>query len=165
MAAAAPIAATALSAGSSLMAGRSTAAGYVAEAAQAESQAKGTDLQAVQSSERRREDLRAALAAITAQRAARGLSLDSPSAVAVEREIRRQSVRDEGVERLGFMNQASALRRQAAVKRKGAKNAMTMGLIQAAGTLVTSGADIKSAFGPPASGGPTIAQKLKAAAQ
>lgn len=149
MAAAAPIAATALSAGSSLMAGRSTAAAYVAEAAQAESQAKGTDLQALQSSERRREDRRAAIASLEAQRAARGLSLDSPSGVAVEREIRRQSVRDEGVERLGFMNQASALRRQAAVKRKGAKNAMTMAYLNAGSTLISNGADIKAAFGKP----------------
>lgn len=149
MAQAAPIAATVLSAGSSLMAGRETARGYVAEAAQAESQAKGTDLQALQSSERRREDRRAAIAAIEAQRASRGLSLDSPSAVAVEKEIRRQSVRDEGVERLGFMNQASALRRQAAVKRKGAKNAITMSYLNAASTLVSNGADIKAAFGKP----------------
>lgn len=157
MAAAAPIAATALSAGSSLMAGRSTAAAYVAEAAQAEEQAKGTDLQAVQSSERRREDRRAAIASLEAQRAARGLSLDSPSGVAIEREIRRQSVRDEGVERLGFMNQASALRRQAAVKRKGAKNAMTMAYLNAGSTLVQGAGDIAAAFSGGGGGKPRAA--------
>jgi hypothetical protein len=147
MAAALPVAAAALSAGSTLMAGRETARGFVNEAAQSESQAKGTDLQAIQSSERRREDLRAALSAITAQRAARGLSLDTPTAVAIEREINRQSVRDEGVERLGFMNQSSALRRQAAVKRRNAKGAITASYLSAAGSLMSAAGDIGAAFG------------------
>jgi urease gamma subunit len=129
------------------MAGRETARGFVNEAAQSESQAKGTDLQAIQSSERRREDLRAQLSAITAQRAARGLSLDTPTAVAIEREINRQSVRDEGVERLGFMNQSSALRRQAAVKRKNAKGAITASYLSAAGSLMSAAGDIGAAFG------------------
>lgn len=163
MAAALPVAAAALSAGSTLMAGRETARGYVNEAAQSESQAKGTDLQAIQSSERRREDLRAQLSAITAQRAARGLSLDTPTAVAIEREIRRQSVRDEGVERLGFMNQSSALRRQAAVKRQNAKGAITASYLSAAGSLMSAAGDIGSAFGGGGGGGgPSVAQKMKA---
>jgi hypothetical protein len=163
MAAAGPIATTLLSAGSTLMAGRETARGYVNEAAQSESQAKGTDLQAIQSSERRREDRRAAIAALEASRAARGLSLDTPSAVAAETELRRQSVRDEGVERLGFMNQSSALRRQAAIKRKNAKGAITASYLSAAGTLMQGAGDIASAFRPAATGGPTIAQKMKGA--
>lgn len=141
----AAVGSTALKAGSSVMAGRAQAQAYGAEAAMATRQAKDVDLQSLQSSERRREDLRAALSAITAQRAARGLSLDTPTAVAIEREIRRQSVRDEGVERLGFLNQSSALRMSAAAKRRAATNANRMGWMEAAGTIMQGAGDISAA--------------------
>lgn len=134
-----------LSAFGSIMSGRAAARGMANEAAQYDSQAKGVDLQAVQSSERRREDLRASFAAITAQRAAKGLSLDTPSAVAVENEIRRQSVRDEGVEKLGFVNQASGLRASARAKRRGASNANMAGYLGAASTIMSAAGSIKAA--------------------
>lgn len=129
------MAASVLQGVSQIMAGRATARGYANEAAQADIQAKGSDLQATQSSERRREDRRAAIAALEADRAAKGLSLDSPTAVAIEREMARQSIRDEGVERLGFMNQSDALRRSARLKRKGASNSIMASYVQAAGTV------------------------------
>lgn len=134
-----------LSAFSSIMSGRAQSRGLANEAVQYESQAKGVDLQAVQSSERRREDLRASFAAITAQRASRGLSLDSPSAVAIENEIRRQGVRDEGVEKLGYTNQAAGLRASAKAKRRGASSANTAGYLNAAGTIMSAAGDIKAA--------------------
>lgn len=129
------MAASVLSAGAQIMSGRATARGYANEAAQADIQAKGVDLQALQTSERRREDHRANLAAVFANRAARGLSLDSPSGIAVEKELRRQAVRDEGAERLGFINQSDALRRSARAKRKGASNSIMASYIGAAGTV------------------------------
>lgn len=129
------MAASVLSAGAQIMSGRATARGYANEAAQADIQAKGVDLQALQTSERQRENLRASVASIEANRAARGLSLDTPTAVAIEKEIRRQSVRDEGVDRLGFMNQSDALRRSARAKRKGASNSIMASYLGAAGTV------------------------------
>lgn len=128
-----------------IMSGRAQSKALKTEAVQMEGQAKSTDIQAVQSSERRREDLMASVAAITAQRAARGLSLDSPSGIAVEKEIRRQSVRDEGVERLGYRNQAAALRAGAAAKRRGGSQVNIMGYVNAAGTLIDGAANAAAA--------------------
>ena len=99
-------------------------------------QAKDVDLQALQASGRRREELRAGIAAWTANRSAKSLSLDSPSGVAIERELRRQSVRDEGAENLGFRNQAYSLRTSATMRRRAASNANLSGWVQAGGTLI-----------------------------
>ncbi|MFC5373968.1 hypothetical protein ACFPIF_15500 [Brevundimonas faecalis] len=136
-----------LSAVSSIMGGRAQARALKTEGVMLEAQAKGVDLQAKQASERRREDLRASMAAYIAQRSARGLSLDSPSAVAIERELTRQSVRDEGVERLGYINQAGALRMSAAAKRRAGSNANFMGYWNAAGTLMDAAGDAMAAGG------------------
>lgn len=142
------MASSVLSAGASIMSGRAQARGLANEAAQYDTQAKGTDLQALQSSERRREDLRASFAAITAQRVQKNLSLDTPSGVAIEKELRRQSVRDEGVEKLGYMNQSDALRRGARAKRKGASNTIMASYLQAAGTVWGGAQDAAAALLP-----------------
>lgn len=136
-----------LKAGTQIMSGRAQAKALKSEAVQIEGQAKSTDIQAIQSSERRREDLRAALSAITAQRAQRGLSLDSPTGVAISKEIRRQARRDEGVERLGYKNQAAALRAAAAAKRKGGSQANIMGYMNATGTLIDAAGNAAAAGG------------------
>jgi len=124
-----------LSAGATIMSGRAQARQAVTEAALAERQAKDVDLQALQMSERRREDFRAAMAAYETQRAARGLSPDSPTARAIERELGRQAVREEGVDRLGYRNQADALRMQAAAGRKGARSTMIATGLSGASTV------------------------------
>ncbi len=134
-----------LKAGTQIMGGRAEAKALKTEAVMIEAQAKGVDLQALQSSERRREDLRAGLAAVMASRAARGVSLDSPSAIAVEKELRKQSVRDEGVERVGYRNQAGALRMSAAARRRAGSNANIGGYIMAGGTMIDGAADAMSA--------------------
>lgn len=134
-----------LGAATQVMSGRAQAKQIGMEALMYERQAKDVDLQAMQASERRREDLRASLAAYTAGRAARGLSLDTPSGMAIEKELRRQSVRDEGVEKVGFGNQAYALRTTAVMRRKGAKNANMTGWINAGGTLIDAAGNIASA--------------------
>jgi len=139
------MAASVLSAGAQIMSGRAAARGYANEAAQADIQAKGVDLQALQTSERQRETLRANLAAVFGNRAARGLSLDSPSGIAIEKEIRRQSVRDEGVERLGFQNQSDALRRSARAKRKAASNSIMASWVEGAGTVWQGAQDAAAA--------------------
>lgn len=136
-----------LSAVTSIMGGRAQSKALKTEGVMLEAQAKGVDIQSKQASERRREDLRASLSAYVAQRAARGLSLDSPSGIAIEKELRRQSVRDEGVERLGYMNQAGAIRMSAAAKRRAGSNANFAGYWKAAGTLIDAAGDAAAAGG------------------
>lgn len=143
MAQAAPIVSTAFKVGSSLMEGRSRAGQYVTEAAQAERQAKDIDLQALQSSELSRERLRANLSGLQAQFSQQGRSLDSPTAVAIEKEIGRQSVRDEGVERLGFINQASAYRTSATARRRAARGALLSSYMQAGSSIMSGYSDWK----------------------
>lgn len=136
-----------LSAFTQIMGGRAQSKALKTEAVMLEAQAKGVDLQALQTSERRREELRATMAAFTASRAARGLSLDSPSAVAIENELRKQSVRDENVDRVGFTNQAGALRMSAAAKRRGGSYANIMGYVSAGGTLIDGASNAMAAGG------------------
>lgn len=132
-------------AGTQIMSGRAQAKQLGMDAAMYARQAKDVDLQSLQASGRRREELRAGIAAWTANRAAKGLSLDSPSGMAIEKELRRQSVRDEGAENLGFRNQAYALRTSAAMRRRGASNANLSGWIQAGGTLIDGAANAMGA--------------------
>jgi len=128
-----------------VMSGRAQAKQLGREALMYQKQAKDVDLQALQASERRREELRAGVAAWTANRSAKGLSLDSPSGIAIEKELRRQSVRDEGAENLGFKNQAYALRSSAYMRKKGASNANLSGWLQAGGTLMDGASNAISA--------------------
>ncbi|WP_292229315.1 hypothetical protein [Brevundimonas sp.] len=128
-------AAPGLSAATQIMSGRAQAKALKTEGVMLEAQAKGVDLQALQSSERRREELNANMAAFMASRAARGLSLDSPSGIAIEKELARQAVRDENVERVGFTNQSGALRMSAKAKRRAGSTANIMGYVGAGTTL------------------------------
>jgi hypothetical protein len=132
---------------SSVMSGRATARAMANEAGQYDTQAKAVDLQALQTSERQRENLRAAVAGIEANRAARGLSLDSPSGIAIEKEIRRQAVRDEGVDALGFINQSSSLRAAARAKRRGASSAIMASYLEAGSTAFGAAQSIASTMG------------------
>ena len=134
-----------LQAGTQVMAGRAQAKQLGMESLMLKRQAGDVDLQAMQASARRREELRAGIAAWTANRSAKGLSLDSPSGIAVERELRRQSVVDEGAENLGFRNQAYALRTSATMRRRAASNANLSGWVQAGGTLIDGAANAMSA--------------------
>lgn len=146
MAAAVPVAlsvaSTVMQAGGSLMGARGQAGQYAAEAAQYDHQAQGVDLQALQSSERRRENLNAMVANYLATRAAKGLSADTPTGVAITNELRRQSVRDEGVEALGFLNQSSALRMGANMRRRASKDTMRAGYLEAFGSVVQGAGDL-----------------------
>jgi hypothetical protein len=87
------------------------------QAGQAEASIADIDLQAVQRSEARALKLNQALSAVESRRASSGLSLDSPTAQAIERNIRSQSYRQGSVEastaaqqRLGLMEKARMLK-------------------------------------------------------
>lgn len=153
MAAAGSGIATVATAASSIMGGRARYSENMTQAMLAESQAKDTDLQAMQASERRREDLRAAVSAFNASRAGRGLSLDSPTAQAIAREMRRQSVRDEGVERYGYRNRSAALRLQSRQFKGAAKMGLVQGYLGAASSVAQGVADIAASGAGSAGGG------------
>lgn len=140
MAAAAPVAmvaAVAASAGSKVLGGMAERDALKKEASLMESQARDVDLQAMQRSTARRESLRAAMSTIEARRAASGLSLDSPSAAAIEREMNRQTFRDISIDDASAANQKYALRESAKAKRKGASMAMIQGTLGAISSVAS----------------------------
>lgn len=102
-----------------------------AEARLAERQAQDIDLQALQVSGQRRQALNDSLSTIQALRASSGLDLDSPTAVAIERQVQKDARINENIEQVGFNNQKFAARYGAQIKRAGAKNAMTLGYFNA----------------------------------
>lgn len=114
------------------MGGKAAKAQAYSEAALMERQAQDVDLQALQSSEARRADLRSAISTIQARRAAAGVGLDSPSAIAIENAVRRQSQRAESIDRVGYGNQRTALKTSALMKRRYGKTAAQLGVIGAA---------------------------------
>lgn len=128
-----------------VLSGNAKAKEYRFAATQAEQQARDVDLQALQASEQRREALNGAIATVDATRSAAGLSLDSPTAMAIEREIRRQSVRGEQINRLGSLNQSSALRLQARSYRGAAKTARLVGYLNAGTSIQDNAAKAMSA--------------------
>lgn len=152
MAAAAPVlmvAGTAASAGSKILGGMAERDAYKKEASLLERQARDVDLQAMQRSTARREQLRAAMAAIEARRAAAGLSLDTPSARAIEAEIQRQTYRDISIDDASAANQKHALREQAKAKRKAASMSMINGVLGGVSSL----SSFAGGFGSPGVGG------------
>jgi hypothetical protein len=129
------VAAAGASAGSSVLGGMSQRDSLKKEASLLEQQARDVDLQAMQRSTMRREQLRSAMSTIEARRAASGLSLDSPSAMAIGKEINRQTFRDISIDDATAANQKHSLREQAKAKRKGAKMAMIQGTLGAVSSL------------------------------
>lgn len=129
------VASAAASAGSKILGGMAERDALKKEASLLEQQARDVDLQAMQRSTMRREQLRSAMSTIEARRAAAGLSLDSPSAMAVGKEINRQTYRDISIDDATAANQRHALREQAKAKRKGAKMAMIQGTLGAVSSL------------------------------
>lgn len=109
--------------------GYSQASQYKSQAKLAEQQAKDVSLQATQTSEQRREQLNAALANVSANRAQSGLSADSPTGVAINSAIKASAHRSEAIGRVGSLNQQQSLGWQAAAYRSAGKNAITGGFI------------------------------------
>lgn len=109
---------------------------YSAQARLAERQAKDVDLQSAEAAARRRDQLLGAMSTIEARRAASGLSSDSPTAIAIENEMRRRVSRDIQVDGRGYRNQGYALRQGAANARQAGNMAMIVGTLNAGQSLV-----------------------------
>lgn len=118
-----------------------------AEARLAERQAQDIDLQALQSSGQRRAALNDSLSTIQTMRAGSGLDLDSPTAIAIERQVRKDATTNEQIEQVGFNNQKFAARYGAQIKRAGAKNAMTAGYINAGRVVADTAAKVLAGAG------------------
>ena len=110
--------------------GYSQAGQYKTQAALAAQQAKDVDLQSLQTSGQRREQLNSALSTISANRVQSGLSIDSPTGQAIAQGVRQRAVRDEQINRVGFLNQGQALRWQTAALKKAAKHAIIGGYLK-----------------------------------
>lgn len=119
-------------------AGKATKAQAYSEAALAERQAQDVDLQALQTSEARRAELRSAMSTIEARRAAANVGMDTPSGDAIRREIQRQSARAESIDRVGYGNQKTALNTSAVLKRQYGKSALTVSKFTAASDFMKS---------------------------
>lgn len=124
----------------SFMRGQSEKNALRSEAFIAERQAKDVKLQRTQESAMRQEQLRSVLSTIEARRAASGVGSDSPTALAIERAIVRQSHRDQSISRAGAANQIYALMVQAQAKRKAAKQAGQIGMWQAFNDVASTAA-------------------------
>lgn len=135
-----------ISAYGSYMGGKAAKAQAYSEAALAERQAQDVDLQALQTSEARRADLRSAISTIQARRAASNVGLDSPSAIAIENAMRRQSQRAESIDQVGFGNQRTALKTTALMKRRYGKSAAALGLLGAGTNLAEGGEKVAKAI-------------------
>lgn len=109
--------------------GQAQAQQYTTQAALAAQQSKDVSLQATETSEQRREQLRSSLSNISANRAQGGLSNDSPTAIAIQNSIKATAQRTEQIGRTGSLNQEQSLNWQSAAYKKGAKNAIIGGYI------------------------------------
>jgi hypothetical protein len=126
--------------------GKATKAANDSEALLAERQAQDVDLQALQTSEQRREQLHSAMATIEARRASSGAGLDSPSGDAIMAEVQRQSARAESIGRVGYGNQRAALLTSAQLKRQYGRTASFLGTVSALGDLASGGEKVAKAF-------------------
>jgi len=93
---------------------------------------KDVDLQAAQLSEARAQALMSAIGTIEARRAASGLSLDSPTAMAIERQIAQSSQRSGQVTSASASQERVALYQKARGLRTAANQSQMLGQLQAA---------------------------------
>jgi hypothetical protein len=105
---------------------------YKTQADQAIRSIKDVDLQAAQLSEARAQALMSAIGTIEARRAASGLSLDSPTAMAIERQIAQSSQRSGQVTSASASQERVALYQKARGLRTAANQSQMLGQLQAA---------------------------------
>lgn len=136
-AAAAPM--MAVSAGASLLGGIGEARSMSAQAKAAEYRAKGLALQGKQVAAERARDLNQILGTIDAIRSGRNVSLDSPTAMVIERAQKRRSDTIGNAEQLEIAQGITDAKYSAKQLRKGKKFAIIGGIAQAAGSLASMG--------------------------
>lgn len=145
-----------------LLSGAGESAALKSEAKSLEYQAKAERLRGKQISAARRDDLNDTLATIDAIRASRGVSLDSPSAVAYRRHVVKTSQTNENVEVLSSKFRETDIKTQAAAKRRAAPFTLLAGISRSAnlasGFLDKTGAFKKKSGG--SSGGSGLNSRI-----
>jgi hypothetical protein len=142
------VASSALKAGGSIMSGFSRSSQMKQEAANARMRANQIRLQGKQDKAQRLTEFDSAIQTIAALRGARGVGFDSPSAIAVDRALARQSREGLLVSQLGFSTEYDNLQRSARALKRGARMAVIEGFMGAAGSAF----DIASMTGGGAKG-------------
>lgn len=148
------IASSLVSAGSSIMKGNARSKALRAEAGAAEYNAKIADLGVKQIGAQRSMELETALAAIDTGRAARGLTLTSPTGMALNDAVTREHLDAQRAEELDKRLEAQGYRAQARTNLAAAKSAKIQGYIGALGGFMEAGMRTASMFGTPASAVP-----------
>lgn len=114
-------------------------------------------LRRVQIQEASRENLATALGTTDAIRTARGMSLDSPTARAIERRTRRDAYRDEAVAALAELHRAGSAGQTARGHASAARWAVPLAIVSAAGSFANAYGYGKAALAgpstPPVKGG------------
>ena len=149
------IASSLVSAGSSISAGNNRAKQLRSEAGAQEYSAKLADLGVKQIAAERSVELKTALGAIDTGRAARGLSLGSPTALALSSAVEREHLAAQRSEELDGRLKAQGYRAQAASSLKGAASAKRAGYIGALGSVLDAGMRGASMMGGKPGGGVT----------
>ncbi len=126
------------SAGASLFGGFAEARGMDAQAKAAEYRAKGLKLQGRQVGAERARDLNQVLSTIDAIRAGRNVSLDSPTAMVIERANKNRSDAIGNAEQLEIAQGITSEKYSASQLRKGKKFAVIGGFAQAASSLASA---------------------------
>ena len=127
-----------VSATGSILGGIGQARSLDAQAKAEEYRAKGIKLQGKQMAAERARDLNMMLGTIDAIRSGRNVSLDSPTAMVIERARKNNSDRITNAEQLGISQEISSSKYSAQQLRVGKKYAIIGGFTQAAGTLAQS---------------------------
>lgn len=125
------VAGNAAQAAGSIYGGYSRASEMRAQAAEFERRARAIDLQAKQDSAERYSELDAAMQTVLALRGARNISFDSPTAIAIDKGIQRQSIDGILMSQLGFAQDADSARTSSRNMMKGARRAIISGYIGA----------------------------------
>lgn len=147
------IASSVVSAGASIASGNAKASQLRSEAGASEYNAKIADLGVKQIGAARSQELEAALGAIQTSRAERGLSFTSPTAMAINDAVTRESLDARRAEELDKRLQAQGYRAQAQAQLKSASAAKMSGYIGALGSVMDAGMRTASMFGKPSGTG------------
>ena len=120
----------------SIMSGYSRASEMKQEAANAIARKRAIKLQGVQDSASRYQELDSAMQTIQLLRGARNVGFDSPTAIAVDRQVQRQATEGLLKSQLGFTQEADSQRRSAAALKRGSRLAVLGGYLGAVPSAV-----------------------------
>lgn len=137
-------AASAFKAAGSIMGGYSRASEMKQEAENQRLRARAIKLQGLQDGTSRAREFESALQNILALRGARNVGFDSPSAIAADKALAKQSRENILTSQLGFMQEADVANRNSVGLRKGARRAITAGYLSAIPDLIDAAGTLKS---------------------